>query len=91
MVNHPYLHYICLYDIFWISGREIVNEGLAYFLFTRFSSGDSNLCIPLMKVKRELLNAIRARKWSFVGHLLRENDGMGRHIETEMVGKRARG
>ena len=45
-----------------------------------------------MKVKSELLNIIRARQWSFVGYLLRENDGMERHIiETETVGKRARG
>ena len=45
-----------------------------------------------MKVKRELLSIIRARQWSFVGYLLRENDGMERHIiETGMVSKRARG
>jgi len=45
-----------------------------------------------MKVKRELLNIIRARQWSFVWHLLRENDGMERHIiETEMVSKRGKG
>ena len=35
---------------------------------------------------------IRDRQWSFVEHLLRENDGMEHHIiETEIVGKRARG
>jgi len=45
-----------------------------------------------MKVKRELLNIIRVRQWSFMGHLLRKNDGMEHHIiETEMVGKRLSG
>ena len=52
----------------------------------------NEVVLEKMKVNRELLNIITARQWSFVGSLLRENDGMERHIvETEMVGKRARG
>ena len=52
----------------------------------------NEVVLEKMKVKWELLNITRARQWAFVGHLLRENDGMEHHIiETEMVGKRTRG
>ena len=39
-----------------------------------------------------LFDTIRGRQWKFIGHLLREEDGIERHIiETPMEGKRARG
>ena len=42
-------------------------------------------------IKRQLLDTIRKRQRKFVGHLLREEDGMERYIiETEMAGERAR-
>ena len=40
----------------------------------------------------KLADAIRGRQWKFIRHVLREEDGIERHvIETPMEGKRARG
>ncbi|ROT60779.1 endonuclease-reverse transcriptase [Penaeus vannamei] len=45
-----------------------------------------------MKTKRLLIDTIKKRQWIFIGHLLREDQGMERHIiETELGGKRAKG
>ena len=39
-----------------------------------------------------MVDTIRSRQWKFTGHVLREGDGIERHIiETLMQGKRARG
>ena len=44
-----------------------------------------------MRTKRLLVDTIRSRQWEFIGHVLREEDGIERHfIETPMEGRRAR-
>ena len=41
--------------------------------------------------EERVINVIRMRLWRFMGHLLRENNGMEHHIvETEIMGKRER-
>ena len=45
-----------------------------------------------MRTKRLLVDNIRGRQWKFIRHVLKEEDGIERHvIETPMTGKRARG
>ena len=45
-----------------------------------------------MRTKRLLVDTIRGRQWKFIGRVVREEDGIERHItETPMEGKRARG
>ena len=45
-----------------------------------------------MRTKRLLVDTIRSRQLKFIGHVLREEDGIERHIiETPMEGKTARG
>ena len=45
-----------------------------------------------MRTERQLLATIRERQWRFAGHVLREQEGIERHIiETELEGRRARG
>ena len=45
-----------------------------------------------MGTERLLLDINRERQWRFVGHLLREDSGMERHvIVTELDGKSAKG
>ena len=45
-----------------------------------------------MRTKRLLVDNIRGRQWKFIRHVLKEEDGIERHvIETPMEGKRARG
>ena len=45
-----------------------------------------------MRTKRLLVDTIRGRQWKFIGHILREEDRIERHIiETPMEGKRTRG
>lgn len=45
-----------------------------------------------MKSKRLLIDTIKKRQWTFIGHLLTEDQGMERHIiETELGGKKAKG
>ena len=45
-----------------------------------------------MRKERLLLDTIRERQWRCVGHLLREDSGLERHvIVTELDGKSAKG
>ena len=44
-----------------------------------------------MRTKRLLVDTIRGRQWKLIGHVLREEDEIERHIiETRMEGERAR-